>query len=247
MAPRTGPSGSQACSPPVGLGPYRKEPLHPPVLPVGVPLRQRAAVHGVTVKGVIKTCREGRGMGSRPSSTSPEVSVTHQVTWGLLIPHWLWAWMHSSTSLCRRMAGSTLGTRRQELLLLSFPERWVSWVSLAAIRASALESSMVQQNPSLGEALTAPACEIFLELLIHLLSSDADFHQLHLFRPSFPSDCPARQAVRRPNHPLAQPRHGGLGLPGDVCPHCKFLYFLAGLTCPTGCLYLPALCRKESR
>lgn len=44
----------------MGLGLYRKEPLHPPVLPVGVPLRQRATVHGIAVKGVVKTCREGR-------------------------------------------------------------------------------------------------------------------------------------------------------------------------------------------
>lgn len=75
-------------------------------------------------------------------------------------------------------------------------------------------------------------------------SSATSLHQLHLSRPNFPSHCPARQAVSRPKIPLAQPRHGGLGLPGDIIARPSIS---AGLTCPTGCLYLPALCRKESR
>lgn len=190
---------------------------------------------------------EREEMGRRSSPTSPGGSATHQVTWDLLIPHWLRVQMHPGASLCGRVMGSTLVTRRQELLLRSSPELCVSWASLvqSTARACALESSVVPQNPSLGEVLTASACEVLLDLLTHLVSSATDFHQLHLFRPNFPSDCPARQAVRTPNHSLAQPRHGGLGLPGDVCPHCKSLYFLAGLTYPTGCLYLPGLCRRE--
>lgn len=108
----------------MGLGLYRKEPLHPPVLPVGVPLRQRATVHGIAVKGVVKTCREGKEMGSRSSPTSPGGSATHQVTWDLLI--WLRVQMHPGASLCGRVMGSTLVTRRQELLLRSSPELCVS-------------------------------------------------------------------------------------------------------------------------
>lgn len=63
-----------ACSPSLPGGPrgavwlatYRKEPLCPPALPVGVPLRQRAAVRRVAVKGVVGTCDKRRGeAGSR--------------------------------------------------------------------------------------------------------------------------------------------------------------------------------------
>lgn len=44
------------------LATYRKETLHSPVLPIGVPLRQRAAVNRVAVKGVIEACNGRRGM-----------------------------------------------------------------------------------------------------------------------------------------------------------------------------------------
>lgn len=59
-----------ASSPPGWLGSYRKEPLHSPVLPVGVSLRQGAPINRVAVKGVIKTCSERREMCSRSSPTS---------------------------------------------------------------------------------------------------------------------------------------------------------------------------------
>lgn len=62
--------GPQASSPAGWLGSYRKEPLHSPVLPVGVSLRQGAAVNRVAVKGIVKTCSERTEMGSRFSPIS---------------------------------------------------------------------------------------------------------------------------------------------------------------------------------
>ena len=80
------PCGAQFSNPPGWLGSYRKEPLHSPVLPVGVPLCQGATVNRVAVKGVIKTCSERRETDSRSLSTSLDISVTHQVKWVLLSP-----------------------------------------------------------------------------------------------------------------------------------------------------------------
>lgn len=68
------------------LGSYRKEPLHSPVLPVGVSLCQRATVNGIAVKGVIKTYSERREMSCSSSSTSLELSVMHYATWVFLPP-----------------------------------------------------------------------------------------------------------------------------------------------------------------
>lgn len=151
------PHGPLARHPLGWLGSYRKEPLHSPVLSVGVSLCQGATVNGVAVEGVIKTCHKRREMGSRSSSTPLEVSVTRQAIWVLLSP--AYCGFGRMTALCS--PGGWWEALCQQggksCCYLCFAECCASWVSQPAVNCQGLHSGNLHgtAKPRLGGHLSS--------------------------------------------------------------------------------------------
>lgn len=131
-------------------GPYREEPLHPPVLAVGVPLRQRAAVRGVAVKGVVKTCREAGEVASSSSPSSPELSAT---TKSLGMDRFPSGCGFGCIPALPALGWERFGKEEQSCCCSALRALCELGQPGSAFPHSAL---VVQQNPSLGEALSSP-------------------------------------------------------------------------------------------